>query len=126
MQVLQENGAPVKMWTDGVPVEDEAKAQLLRTANLPFVYKHVAVMPEQALAKTQLAFQLPRLPARLATAAHRDRHAVQFQCRLPTPIEGVSDTCLDGTHYCVSESYFLQRMSMNGALCCRAAIMTPC
>ncbi len=46
MQVLKENGAPVKMWTDGVPVEDEAKAQLLRTASLPFVYKHVAVMPD--------------------------------------------------------------------------------
>ena len=47
---MSERGAPVKMWTDGVPVEDEAKAQLLRTANLPFVYRHVAVMPDVHLA----------------------------------------------------------------------------
>ena len=46
MEVLKETGALVKMWTDHVPVEDKAKAQLLRTASLPFVYKHLAVMPD--------------------------------------------------------------------------------
>ena len=46
MEVLKETGALVKMWTDHVLVEDKAKAQLLRTASLPFVYKHLAVMPD--------------------------------------------------------------------------------
>ncbi len=40
------NGAPVKAWTVGVQVEDEARAQLLRIAALPFVHKWVAAMPD--------------------------------------------------------------------------------
>ena len=37
--VLQEgNSAPIKMWTQGVPVEEAAKKQLLNAANLPFIF----------------------------------------------------------------------------------------
>jgi tRNA-splicing ligase RtcB (3'-phosphate/5'-hydroxy nucleic acid ligase) len=39
-------GAPVKMWTRGVPVEDEAREQLARTARMPFIFRHLAVMPD--------------------------------------------------------------------------------
>lgn len=39
-------GAPVKMWTRGVPVEDGAKEQLAKTASMPFIFKHLAVMPD--------------------------------------------------------------------------------
>ena len=39
-------GVPVKMWTRGVPVEDEAKKQLFNTARLPIVFKHIAAMPD--------------------------------------------------------------------------------
>lgn len=42
---------PIKMWTNGVPVEDEARAQLLATAKMPFIYKHLAVMPDVHLGK---------------------------------------------------------------------------
>jgi len=41
-----EGGVPIKMWTRGVPVEDEARAQLSRAAKMPFVFKHVAAMPD--------------------------------------------------------------------------------
>lgn len=41
-----EGGVPIKMWTRGVPVEDEARAQLSRAAQMPFVFKHVAAMPD--------------------------------------------------------------------------------
>src|SRR3954463_16540925 len=41
-----EGGSPVKMWTRGVPVEDGAKAQLSRAAKMPFIFKHVAAMPD--------------------------------------------------------------------------------
>ena len=41
-----EGGVPIKMWTRGVPVEDEARAQLSRTAKMPFIFKHVAAMPD--------------------------------------------------------------------------------
>jgi len=37
---------PIKMWTNGVPVEDQAAAQLRNVASLPFIYGHVAVMPD--------------------------------------------------------------------------------
>ncbi len=39
-------GVPVKMWTQGVPVEPEAMEQLSNTARLPVVFKHVAAMPD--------------------------------------------------------------------------------
>ena len=39
-------GVPVKMWTRGVPVEDEAKRQLTNAARLPIVFKHIAAMPD--------------------------------------------------------------------------------
>lgn len=46
-----EHGRPVKMWTKGVPVEEEAKRQLENTAKMPFVFKHIAVMPDVHLGK---------------------------------------------------------------------------
>lgn len=39
-------GVPVKMWTRGVPVEDEARRQLTNAARLPVVFKHIAAMPD--------------------------------------------------------------------------------
>lgn len=44
--IATEGNAPIKMWTRGVPVEDQAVDQLRRTAALPFIYKHLAVMPD--------------------------------------------------------------------------------
>ncbi|MEQ1715146.1 MAG: RtcB family protein [Hyphomicrobium sp.] len=38
--------APVKMWTRGVPVEAQAAQQLMNAATLPFIFKHIAVMPD--------------------------------------------------------------------------------
>jgi tRNA-splicing ligase RtcB len=39
-------GVPIKMWTRGVPVEDEARRQLTNAARLPIVFKHIAAMPD--------------------------------------------------------------------------------
>src|SRR5215472_6560005 len=41
-----QNGAPIKAWTKGVPLEDAARQQLLNVAQLPFIYKWVAAMPD--------------------------------------------------------------------------------
>ena len=46
-----EHGVPIKAWTRGVPVEDEAKKQLLNIATLPFIYRWIAVMPDVHLGK---------------------------------------------------------------------------
>lgn len=45
------NGKPIKLWTEGVPVENEARAQLMNTAKMPFIFKHLAVMPDVHLGK---------------------------------------------------------------------------
>lgn len=46
MRVFETQGRPIKAWVDGVPFEDAARAQLERCAMLPFIHKHVAVMPD--------------------------------------------------------------------------------
>ncbi|TPQ44097.1 RtcB family protein [Cupriavidus pinatubonensis] len=46
-----DKGRPVKMWTRGVPVEEEARRQLANTAQLPFIFSHLAVMPDVHLGK---------------------------------------------------------------------------
>ncbi len=40
------DGAPIKHWTRGVQLEDEARKQLRNVASLPFIHKHVAAMPD--------------------------------------------------------------------------------
>ena len=41
-----EGGVPIKMWTRGVPVDDKARVQLTCAAKMPFIFKHVAAMPD--------------------------------------------------------------------------------
>lgn len=41
-----DHGVPVKAWTRGVPLEKEAERQLLNVAQMPFVYHHIAAMPD--------------------------------------------------------------------------------
>ena len=51
-EVLHKKGAvPIKSWTRGVPFNDNAKQQLLNIAQLPFVHKWVAAMPDVHLGK---------------------------------------------------------------------------
>ena len=40
------HGVPIKMWTRGVPVDEGSRQQLMKTAQLPFIYKWLAVMPD--------------------------------------------------------------------------------
>lgn len=45
-EVIESPGAPIKAWTRGVPIEESAMKQLRNVAALPFIHKHVAVMPD--------------------------------------------------------------------------------
>lgn len=45
------NGKPVKAWIEGVPLDAGAREQLLNTARLPFIFKHLAVMPDVHLGR---------------------------------------------------------------------------
>ena len=68
-----EGSRPVKMWTHGVPVEEAAKKQLRNTATLPFIYKHIAVMPDVHLGKgSTIGSVIPTLGAVIPAAVGVD------------------------------------------------------
>ena len=50
-EVIQTDSGLVKAWIKGVPVEDAARVQLTNLANMPFIHKHVAAMPDVHLGK---------------------------------------------------------------------------
>lgn len=67
-QVIPTPNKPIKHWTEGVLFEEEAKQQLIKLAQLPFIYKHIAVMPDVHAGKgstigTILATQKAIIPA---------------------------------------------------------------
>jgi tRNA-splicing ligase RtcB len=67
-------GVPVKMRIRGVPLEDEAKRQLMNAARLPIVFKHIAAMPDVhfgigATVGSVIATQRAVIPAAWARAA---------------------------------------------------------
>ena len=45
-EVIGVERVPIKAWIKGVPIEDAAAQQLRNVARLPFVFKHVAAMPD--------------------------------------------------------------------------------
>jgi tRNA-splicing ligase RtcB len=45
-EYIETGGSPIKAWTRGVPIEDAARRQIENVARLPFIHKHVAVMPD--------------------------------------------------------------------------------
>ena len=51
-EVIKREGAkPIKAWTRGVPFGENAKDQLVRIAQLPFIHKWVAAMPDVHVGK---------------------------------------------------------------------------
>ncbi len=49
--INEPGGVPIKLWTHGVPLEDEARAQLVNMSKLPFVHGWISVMPDVHLGK---------------------------------------------------------------------------
>jgi tRNA-splicing ligase RtcB (3'-phosphate/5'-hydroxy nucleic acid ligase) len=68
-----EGGRHIKMWTRGVPVEDEAKLQLQKAARMPFVFHHIAVMPDVHVGKgSTIGSVIPTLNAIIPAAVGVD------------------------------------------------------
>lgn len=44
--IIQDGGAPIRLWTKGVPVDPKAHDQLIKASQMPFIYKWLAVMPD--------------------------------------------------------------------------------
>ncbi len=67
------DGKPIKLWTQGVPVEAEARQQLFNTARMPFIFKHLAVMPDVHLGKgSTIGSVIPTLGAIIPAAVGVD------------------------------------------------------
>ena len=45
-ELIESTGSPIKAWVRGLPVEESAKQQLLNLAGMPFIYSHIAAMPD--------------------------------------------------------------------------------
>ena len=72
--VIQDEGAvPIKLWTRGVPLEDEARKQLQNIARLPFIHRWIAVMPDVHLGKgATVGSVVPTIGAIVPTAVGVD------------------------------------------------------
>ncbi|MEE9162898.1 MAG: RtcB family protein, partial [Candidatus Neomarinimicrobiota bacterium] len=46
MFLHQAGGSPIKVWSEPGQVEPQALGQLERTSRLPFLFRHLAVMPD--------------------------------------------------------------------------------
>ena len=76
------NGVPVKMWTNGVPVEAEAQNQLANISRLPVVFKHVAVMPDVHLGiGATIGSVVPTLKAIIPAAVGVDLGCGMMACK---------------------------------------------
>lgn len=66
-------GHAIKLWTRGVPVEADAMQQLQRTARMPFIFHHLAVMPDVHLGKgSTIGSVIPTLRAVIPAAVGVD------------------------------------------------------
>ena len=75
-------GVSVKMWTRGVPVEDEAKKQLFNAARLPIVFKHIAAMPDVHLGiGATVGSVIPTLKAIIPAAVGVDIGCGMMACK---------------------------------------------
>ncbi len=96
-QMQAADGVPVKMWTQGVPVEAEAKAQLVNISRLPIVFKHVAVMPDVHLGiGATIGSVVPTIKAIIPAAVGVDLGCGMMACKttltasdLPDNLSGV-------------------------------------
>ena len=76
------DGVPIKMWTRGVPVEDEAKQQLANAAKLPIVFKHIAAMPDVHLGiGATVGSVIPTLKAIIPAAVGVDIGCGMMACK---------------------------------------------
>jgi len=85
-------GVPVKMWTRGVPVEDEAKRQLTNAARLPIVFKHIAAMPDVHFGiGATVGSVIPTLRAIIPAAVGVDIGCGMMACKTTLTAEDLPD-----------------------------------
>ncbi len=64
---------PIKAWVKGVPLEEEARRQLINLASMPFIHSHIAVMPDAHMGKgTTVGSVIPTTKAIIPAAVGVD------------------------------------------------------
>jgi tRNA-splicing ligase RtcB (3'-phosphate/5'-hydroxy nucleic acid ligase) len=98
--VIHDKGhAPIKTWTRGVPLEDAAREQLRNIARLPFIHKHIAVMPDVHLGKgATVGSVVPTIGAIIPAAVGVDIGCGMIAARTTLVAEDLPDNlaCLRG------------------------------
>jgi len=85
-------GVPLKMWTRGVPVEDEAKRQLSNAARLPILFKHIAAMPDVHFGiGATVGSVIPTLKAIIPAAVGVDIGCGMIACKTTLTAEDLPD-----------------------------------
>ncbi len=86
-------GVPLKLWTEGVPVEPAAMAQLANTARLPIVFRHVAAMPDVHLGiGATVGSVVPTVRAIIPAAVGVDIGCGMMACRTSLRAEDLPDS----------------------------------
>jgi tRNA-splicing ligase RtcB (3'-phosphate/5'-hydroxy nucleic acid ligase) len=86
-------GVPLKMWTRGVPVEDEAKGQLTNAARLPIVFKHIAAMPDVHFGiGATVGSVIPTIKAIIPAAVGVDIGCGMMACKTTLTAEDLPDS----------------------------------
>ena len=92
IEELVAGGVPIKMWTRGVPVEDEAKRQLTNAARLPIVFKHIAAMPDVHFGiGATVGSVIPTLKAIIPAAVGVDIGCGMIACKTTLKAEDLPD-----------------------------------
>lgn len=92
IEELVAGGVPLKMWTRGVPVEDEAKRQLTNAARLPIVFKHIAAMPDVHFGiGATVGSVIPTLKAIIPAAVGVDIGCGMVACKTTLKAEDLPD-----------------------------------
>ncbi len=90
-----ERAAPVKMWTRGVPVDDASRQQLLNTAQMPFIFKWLAVMPDVHFGKgSTIGSVIPTVGAIIPAAVGVDIGCGMMAVRTSLTASDLPDTLL--------------------------------
>ena len=85
-------GVPLKLWTRGVPIEDEAKRQLNNAARLPIVFKHIAAMPDVHFGiGATVGSVIPTLKAIIPAAVGVDIGCGMIACKTTLTAEDLPD-----------------------------------
>lgn len=96
---FESNGSPILAWVADLPVEEAAITQLQNVAKLPFIYKHIAVLPDVHLGKgATVGSVIPTVGAIVPAAVGVDLGCVDMDTEFLSPTGWKRIVDYDGEH----------------------------